>query len=89
MLMKLGVAVALSLAMGQAGAGLISRGGGMIYDDVLKITVYVTDLADFPVLNRICEERLLRPYPARATVQAAALPLGASVEIEAIARARS
>lgn len=70
----------LQAVLGAAGLGL---------DDVVKITVYVTDLADFPVLNRICEERLRIPYPARATVQVAALPLGAGVEIEAVAKRRA
>jgi 2-iminobutanoate/2-iminopropanoate deaminase len=60
-----------------AGAGL---------DDIVKTTIYVIDLGDFEVVNRIYSEHFEQPYPARSTVQVAALPRGARVEIEAIAR---
>jgi 2-iminobutanoate/2-iminopropanoate deaminase len=53
---------------------------------VLRTTVYVTDLSLFPRLNSVYSEHFLGdPQPARATVQVAALPLGAEVEIDAIA----
>jgi len=55
--------------------------------DVLKLTVYVTDLADFPVLNDIFQRRFDEPYPARATVEVAGLPLGAAVEVDLVAQA--
>lgn len=52
--------------------------------DAVRITVYLTDLADFEVVNRVMEELLSPPYPARATLQVAALPKGARVEIDAV-----
>ncbi len=55
--------------------------------DVVKTTIFLTDLKDFETVNRIYSEHFEQPYPARSTVQAAALPRGARVEIEAIARA--
>jgi 2-iminobutanoate/2-iminopropanoate deaminase len=55
---------------------------------VLRTTVYLTDLSLFPRMNEVYAEFFTAaPAPARATVQVAALPLGARVEIDAIARA--
>ena len=56
---------------------------------VVRTTVYLTSLADFPRVNQIYAELFREPYPARATVQVAALPRGARVEIDAIAIAES
>lgn len=53
-------------------------------DDTVKLTVYVTDLADFPRLNEVMASYLSEPFPARATVQVAALPLDAKIEIDAV-----
>ena len=55
------------------------------FKDIVKVTNYVVDLGDFDIVNRIYGEHLNAPYPARATVQVAALPAGARVEIEAVA----
>jgi 2-iminobutanoate/2-iminopropanoate deaminase len=52
---------------------------------VLKTTVFLADMADFPVMNAIYAEHFREPYPARSTVQVAALPKGGAVEIEAVA----
>jgi 2-iminobutanoate/2-iminopropanoate deaminase len=52
---------------------------------IVKTTVYLTDLADFPRVNQTYAEFFTDPFPARATVQVAALPRGARVEIDAIA----
>lgn len=57
--------------------------GGQL-DDILRITVYLTDLGNFPVVNRVMEEYFQAPYPARAAVGVAALPKGAPVEMDAI-----
>ncbi len=54
--------------------------------DVVKTTIFLIDLKDFETVNRIYSEHFEQPYPARSTVQVAALPRGARVEIEAIAR---
>jgi len=56
------------------------------FSDVVKATVYLADMADFPALNAIYAEAFGDHKPARSTVQAAALPLGARVEIDLIAR---
>jgi reactive intermediate/imine deaminase len=53
-------------------------------DDAVRLTVYLTDLEDFPLVNQVMEEILRPPYPARVTVQVAGLPKGARVEIDAI-----
>ncbi|MDB5107360.1 MAG: putative endoribonuclease [Candidatus Binatus sp.] len=66
----------LSAVLQQAGLDLI---------DVVKTTVFLVDLADFEVLNRVYSEHFSPPYPARSTVQVAGLGLKARVEIEAIA----
>jgi len=61
-------------------------GLGAAVDDVLRATVYLTDLSVFPRVNAIYEKHLGRePLPARSTVGVAALPMGAAVEIDLIA----
>ena len=52
---------------------------------VVKTTIFLTDIADFAAVNEAYAEFFAKPYPARSTVQVAALPLGVKVEIEAIA----
>ena len=59
---------------------------GAAWADVVKTTVYLVDLADFPTVNDLYGQRLGAARPARSTVQVAALPRGALVEIDAIAR---
>jgi 2-iminobutanoate/2-iminopropanoate deaminase len=59
--------------------------GGASWTDVVKTTIYLTNLADFATVNRLYGDRVGAVPPARATVQVAALPKGAAVEIEAIA----
>ena len=59
--------------------------GGATWADVAKTTIFLADLADFSIVNRIYGEVAVSPAPARSTVQVAALPRGARVEIEAIA----
>ncbi len=53
---------------------------------VVKTTVYLLDMADFPAMNEVYAKHFTSHRPARSTVQAAALPKAARVEIEAIAR---
>lgn len=65
-------------------AVLASAGCG--FADVVRATVYVVDLADFPKLNALYGEAMGDHRPARSTVQVAALPKGALVEIDLIAR---
>ena len=59
-----------------------AAGGGP--DDIVKLNVYLTDLAHFPRVNEIMAGFFKRPYPARATVGVAALPRNALVEIDAV-----
>jgi len=59
---------------------------GCTFSHVVKATVYVVDLADFPKLNAIYAEAMGDHRPARSTVQVAALPKGALVEIDLVAK---
>ncbi len=64
----------------------VLEGAGLGPDDVVKVNVYLTDMDDFAVMNEAYATRFTEPFPARTTIGVAALPLGASVEIEMIAR---
>lgn len=63
----------------------ILKAAGLGLKDVVKTTVFMTDLSQFAAMNEVYAKHFASPYPARATVQVAALPKGAGVEIEAIA----
>jgi len=62
----------------------VAEAAGGTLDDVVKLTVYLTDLGDFPVVNEIMAEYFTEPYPARAAIGVAQLPKGATVEMDAI-----
>lgn len=64
----------------------VLRAAGCRFADIVKATIYVTDMADFPRLNELYGEALGGHRPARSTVQVAALPKGALVEIDVVAR---
>ena len=64
-------------------AAVAEAAGGKL-DDIVKITVYLTDLGHFAVVNEVMQERFSEPYPARAAVEVAALPKGTDVEADAI-----
>jgi 2-iminobutanoate/2-iminopropanoate deaminase len=69
-----------------ANLGAVLEAAGSSLGRVVRATVYLTDLAAFPRVNAIYARHMSGdPKPARATVQVAALPLGAEVEIDAIA----
>ncbi len=59
-----------------------AAGGG--FSDVVKLTVYLTDLSHFPVVNEVMNKYFTEPFPARAAVGVAALPKGVGVEIDAV-----
>jgi reactive intermediate/imine deaminase len=59
--------------------------GGCTFRDVVRTTIYLVDLANFAAVNEVYGAFFEAPFPARATVQVAALPRGAQVEIDAIA----
>jgi reactive intermediate/imine deaminase len=62
----------------------VARAAGGDLDDLVKLTVYLTDLDDFAVVNEVMARHINEPYPARAAIGVRALPRGAAVEIEAI-----
>ena len=57
---------------------------GSNLNNVIKLTVYLTDLNNFTILNKIFEEVFTKDYPARSTIEVSKLPMNARVEIEAI-----
>ena len=62
----------------------IVAAAGADFDDVVKATVFLTDLNHFGLVNKVMAEYFREPYPARAAVGVAALPRGAQVEVECI-----
>ena len=66
--------------------GAVLHAAGCDFADVVKATVYIIDFADFPVLNELYGQAMGDNRPARSTVQVAALPKGALVEIDLVAR---
>jgi len=64
---------------------ILMEGGGTL-NDLVKLTIFLTNLDDFEVINKTMMSRLTRPYPARSCVEVSALPKGSIVEVEAIAR---
>ena len=64
----------------------VLEAAGYSFANVVKTTVFLTDMADFPAMNDVYATYMTEPFPARSTIQVAALPLGARVEIEAVAR---
>ena len=67
----------------------IVRAGGGDLSSVLKLVVYLTDLAHWPLVNAAMIDRFQAPFPARTAVEVAALPFGAVVEIEAVAAVKA
>ena len=63
----------------------VLEAAGSSLSKVVKATVFLTDLNDFQAMNKVYGEFFKEPYPARSTIQVAALPKGARVEIEVIA----
>lgn len=62
----------------------ILEAGGSSLEDVVKITIYLKDMADFPLVNRIYSKYFGNSLPARACVEVSNLPKNAKIEIEAI-----
>lgn len=52
--------------------------------NIVKLTIYITDMNDFSIVNRAMESHFQAPYPARATVEVSSLPLGVNVEMDAV-----
>ena len=62
----------------------VCKASGGSLDQILKVTVYLTDMGNFAKVNTVMAEYFTKPYPARAAVGVAALPKGAEVEMDAI-----
>ncbi len=62
---------------------VIGASGGT-FSNVVKVNVYLTDLGNFALVNKVMAEYIAQPYPARAAVGVAALPRGAAVEIDCV-----
>jgi 2-iminobutanoate/2-iminopropanoate deaminase len=63
----------------------ILKAGGCTFGDVVRSTIFLIDLGDFAAVNAVYSEKFTAPFPARVTIQVAALPRGSKVEIDAIA----
>lgn len=57
---------------------------GLTLGTILRVTLYLTDYQDFHAINEVYGRRIPAPYPARTTLQVAALPLGAKVQLDAV-----
>ena len=64
-------------------AAVAEAAGGSL-DDIAKLTVYLVDLGNFPIVNEVMSEYFEEPYPARAVIGVASLPKGVAVEVEAV-----
>ena len=62
----------------------VAKAAGGNLDDVVKLNVFLTDLAHFPLINEVMARYFSEPYPARAAIGVASLPKGAAVEMDAI-----
>ena len=65
----------------------VLRAAGKSFDDVVRAGVYLTSISDYATLNGIYAKQFSQPFPARTTIAVAALPLGASVEIDLVVKA--
>ena len=62
----------------------VANAAGSDFGDLVKLNVYLTDLADFPLVNEVMAEYFDEPYPARAAIGVASLPKDARVEMEGV-----
>ena len=62
----------------------VAQAAGGSLEDMIKLNVYLTDLANFPLVNQVMAEYFSQPYPARAAVGVAALPKDAAVEMDGV-----
>jgi 2-iminobutanoate/2-iminopropanoate deaminase len=65
----------------------VLKAAGKSFDDVVRAGVFLTSMGDFAAMNGIYAEYFSQPFPARTTIGAAALPLGARVEIDLVVMA--
>ncbi|HUO69074.1 MAG TPA: Rid family detoxifying hydrolase [Gammaproteobacteria bacterium] len=62
----------------------VAKAAGASLENAVRITVYLTDLKNFALVNEVMAEYFKEPYPARAAIGVAALPRGAAVEVDAV-----
>lgn len=62
----------------------VAEAAGASLAAAVRVTIYLTDLAEFPVANQVMAEYFSEPYPARVTIGVAALPRGAAIEVDCI-----
>ena len=62
----------------------VAEASGGSFENAVRLTIYLTDLANFPVVNEVMAEFCKEPYPARVTIGVAQLPRGAAVEVDGI-----
>jgi 2-iminobutanoate/2-iminopropanoate deaminase len=67
--------------------GAVLKAEGLVFENIVKTTIFLTDLADFQTVNETYGSYFKQQPPARSTVQVSALPKGANVEIEVVAAA--
>ena len=62
----------------------VAAAAGASLDDAVRVTIYLVDLGQFPVVNAVMAEYFMEPYPARVTIGVASLPRGAQVEVDCV-----
>jgi 2-iminobutanoate/2-iminopropanoate deaminase len=65
----------------------VLKAAGKSFDDVVRVGVYLTNMSDYVAMNGIYAKHFRPPFPARTTIAAAALPLGACVEMDFVVNA--
>ena len=62
----------------------VAAAAGATLDHAVRVTIYLTDIGKFPLVNGIMAEYFTEPYPARVTIGVASLPKGAAVEVDCV-----
>lgn len=62
----------------------VAEAAGGSFEQIVRVGIYVTDLANFTAVNAVMNEYFQAPYPARSTIEVSGLPKGAQVEVDAI-----
>jgi reactive intermediate/imine deaminase len=62
----------------------VAAAAGATLDHAVRVTIYLTDIGKFPIVNGIMSEYFNEPYPARVTIGVASLPKGAAVEVDCV-----
>ncbi len=62
----------------------VCEAAGGTMDDIVRVGLYLTDLAEFAAVNAVMGEYFAQPYPARSTIEVSALPKGARFEVDAV-----